>query len=44
MPDKWINWPLISNPANWLVVFLMLAIASLAITVAHAAFNYNTEG
>lgn len=39
MPDRWINWPLISNPANWLVVFLMLAIASIGITVIHASLN-----
>ncbi len=27
-----INWGLIGNPANWLIVFLMLAIAALGFT------------
>jgi hypothetical protein len=30
-----INWSLAANPANWLIVFLMLAIASIGITVVH---------
>jgi len=30
-----INWGLIANPANWLIVFLMLAIAALGATVIH---------
>ena len=25
-----LNWALLANPANWLVVFLMLAIAAIA--------------
>jgi hypothetical protein len=39
MPDRWINWGLISNPANWLVVFLMLAIASIGITAIYSAWT-----
>lgn len=27
-----LNWALLANPANWLIVFLMLAIAVLAFT------------
>ena len=27
---KLINWELISNPYNWIVIFLMLTIASFA--------------
>lgn len=28
-----INWGLIANPANWLIVFLMLAIAAMGATM-----------
>lgn len=28
-----INWPLISNPLNWVVVFLMVAIAAIGLTI-----------
>jgi hypothetical protein len=38
-----INWGLISNPANWLVVFLMLAIASIGITAVYASWTTNQE-
>jgi hypothetical protein len=37
MPDRWLNWPLLYNPANWLIVFLMLAVAAIGITVIHAS-------
>jgi hypothetical protein len=36
MPERLLNWELIFNPANWLVVWLMLAIPMLLITVLHA--------
>jgi hypothetical protein len=36
---EWINWPLISNPANWLIVFMMIASASIVITVIHASWS-----
>ena len=39
-----INWGLISNPANWLVVFLMCAIAAIGVTAIYAAWSYNREG
>lgn len=41
MPDKLINWGLIANPANWFVVFLMLAIASIGVTAIYASWNSN---
>lgn len=28
--SKLINWELISNPYNWVVIFLMLAVAGFA--------------
>ena len=33
MPERLLNWELLSNPANWLVVFLMLAVAAMLVTV-----------
>lgn len=30
-----LNWNLLSNPANWLTVFLMLAIAMIAASIIH---------
>jgi len=41
MPDRWINWGLIANPANWFVVFLMLAIGSIAVTAVYASWSSN---
>jgi hypothetical protein len=35
MGNLGINWALMANPANWLIVFLMLAIFSILITVIH---------
>lgn len=26
-----LNWPLLANPVNWVIVFLMIAIAGLAL-------------
>jgi hypothetical protein len=43
MPDRWINWALLANPANWLIVFLMLAIGSILITVIHASMPGSTN-
>lgn len=40
---NFINWGLISNPANWLVVFLMLAIAALGLTAILGALNTPTR-
>lgn len=34
-----INWALAANPANWLIVFLMLAIASIAVTAINASMG-----
>lgn len=28
-----INWRLIGNPVNWVTVFLMVAFASIALTI-----------
>lgn len=28
-----INWKLLANPANWLIVFFMLAFAGLVVTL-----------
>jgi hypothetical protein len=41
MPDKFINWELLGNPANWLIVFLMLSVAAILVTVinSHATFK-----
>jgi hypothetical protein len=36
-----INWELIGNPANWLVVFLMIAIAGVGLAVI-VPFNPDT--
>jgi hypothetical protein len=30
-----INWSLMANPYNWVVIFLMLAIPAILITVIH---------
>ena len=30
------NWSMLANPANWLVVWLMLAIPMILVTVLHA--------
>lgn len=30
-----VNWKLLLNPANWLVVFLMLAIAAIGFTLIY---------
>lgn len=37
MPQRWLNWELLANPANWLIVFLMLAAGAILITVIHAS-------
>lgn len=37
MPERWINWPLLANPGNWLIVFSMLAIGAILITVVWAS-------
>ena len=42
-PDKWINWALIGNPANWFVVFLMLAIFMMLVTVIHASYGGGSQ-
>jgi len=34
-----LNWSLLANPANWLIVFLMLAIASVGITLVHKSLS-----
>lgn len=31
--ERWINVPLISHPANWVVIFLMVWIGGLAISL-----------
>jgi hypothetical protein len=38
MPDL-INWGLISNPANWIIVILMLAIAVFGLTLLDPALG-----
>jgi hypothetical protein len=38
MPERWINWELMMNPANWVVVFLMLAIGVMLMTVIHSSW------
>lgn len=39
MPDRLLNWELLRNPANWLIVFLMLATACLLVTVIKASWG-----
>jgi hypothetical protein len=34
-----INWSLLSNPANWLIVFLMLALGAVGITIIHKSLS-----
>jgi hypothetical protein len=34
-----INWSLLSNPANWLIVFLMLALGATGITIVHKSMS-----
>ncbi len=36
-----VNWVLLKNPANWIIVFLMVAIAGagLAVIISHSAPN-----
>lgn len=36
-----INWEMLANPLNWLVVFLMLAFAGLAIHYAIQGIKVN---
>lgn len=33
MPESLINWALIKNPVNWIIVVLMLIIAGFALDV-----------
>jgi hypothetical protein len=37
MPERLLNWELLANPANWLVVFLMLSTFALVITALKGA-------
>jgi hypothetical protein len=39
MPENLLNWGLLANPANWLVVFLMLAVAAMVVTVINASWG-----
>lgn len=39
MPDRLLNWELLANPGNWLIVFLMLAIFMILVTVVHASLG-----
>lgn len=31
MPERLVNWGLLKNPVNWIVVILMILIAGIAI-------------
>jgi hypothetical protein len=35
-----INWALAGNPANWIVVFLMLAIGVMGVTLISKQFGF----
>jgi hypothetical protein len=39
MPDRLFNWELLANPANWIIVFLMLAIFGILITVVNSSLG-----
>lgn len=39
MPDRLLNWELLANPANWLIVFLMIATAALLVTTIKASWG-----
>lgn len=39
MPERFLNYELLANPANWLVVFLMIATAALLFTVIGASWG-----
>jgi hypothetical protein len=38
-----INWQLISHPGNWLIVFLMLAIAGVGITLINGSIGGSSD-
>jgi hypothetical protein len=33
MPENLINWPLLKNPVNWIIVVLMLVIAGFVLDI-----------
>lgn len=34
-----INWPLLSNPANWVVIFAIVVMGVAFVTFAHQLFT-----
>lgn len=36
MPETLVNWNLLRNPVNWIIVVLMLAIAGFALDILFA--------
>jgi hypothetical protein len=41
--DRILNFELLANPANWLVVWLMVAFAMIAVTVINANMKAATS-
>lgn len=39
-----INWSLVGNPFNWVVVLLMMVIATIAISLVIGPKSSNSEG
>lgn len=38
-----LNWDLLRNPVNWIIVFLMVAIAGAAIAIIFSATGASNE-
>lgn len=36
---KLINWEILGNPYNWLVIWIVLAGATIAVTMLYASFG-----
>lgn len=39
-----VNWQLLRNPYNWIVIWLMIAIAALAVSVLDPLGATSTQG
>ena len=38
-----VNWELLKNPINWIIVFLMVAIAGFGVGLIYSATQTNEE-
>lgn len=38
-----LNWPLLLNPVNWVIVFLMLALAGVSLALIAQASQTDTQ-